>query len=187
MLLFLMGCKGRAYHALHPEPVYLSKTATFALISPNEWAPTLESQTLMQATYASKNYTFQFVLSMTTSNITVLGLTDTGQELFRLGYEQDHLSFSSLIPKNRLKPEYLLADIELAYFPIEILNDRLHASGLTLIVSDNKRLIYEGTAPIITIDFSPPTDNATGARPLMIYTHHMHGYTYSIFDLESPL
>jgi hypothetical protein len=74
-----------------------------------------------QGSYQEKQYSFNLVSQITKDKMTVIGLTAFGARVFTLEYDGKNVDFklSSLVKDHgKIKPEYLLADMQLVYYPV---------------------------------------------------------------------
>lgn len=84
----------------------------------------------------------------------LVGLTATGQELLRARYDGIELTetASPLLP-SQVNARVILAQIQMAYWPLESINKRLNGSPWQLMaVSDGRRLVYHSR---LVLDITP--------------------------------
>lgn len=173
--------------------VYLSKNGSFKLLCPDSLEKSLgKNLSLNQALKGSFKDTeqkFNLILENSSQETKVIGLTNFGNRLFMVNYDCNKVKVEmspilKMAPNiKKLKPEYILADIQLVYWPLEEIQKNLSDNlKIKEISKDNqtKRILFEGEKPIIEIVFS-----AQDILKSKIYYHHLErGYSYSIENLN---
>ncbi|MBQ4839064.1 DUF3261 domain-containing protein [Pseudoalteromonas luteoviolacea] len=90
--------------------------------------------------------------------MSMVAMTTTGLPIFEQTFRDDgthHLH--SYIELPEVKPEYVIADIQLVHWPIELLQQNLHGARITeeYVGSELKRVVLVDERPIIEISKSP--------------------------------
>ena len=86
------------------------------------------------------------VLELDKQRVAIAGLTNDGLSLFNLTYDGKTIvsDKSPLLPES-LAPELIIADLQLVYWPVAVLQKSLHADSWRLeIDSKHRRLYYRG-------------------------------------------
>ena len=107
--------------------------------------------------------------------VNVVGLTPMGHTVFNLNYDGDKIAYKSLIKRKKLRPEYMLMDIQWMLYPLEVLDDHLKTVTGSIVEENNQRMITLGDDLIISI---VPSQN------VIHYKHHVHDYSYVLEDLD---
>lgn len=98
------------------------------------------------AQWPDRKETLLCVLELDQQRVAMAGLTNDGVGLFNLTYDGKTivLDKSPLLPKS-LSPEFVIADLQLVYWPVSVLQKSLHAGSWRLEVdTGHRRLYYQG-------------------------------------------
>lgn len=94
-----------------------------ATLSPESLRSNLSLSQLVRGELLGEGQSVRFELDIAGDRLVLIGLTHTGVPLFSLTQTGHRYNFKTSIPQNAaFAPEFLLADIKLAYWPIETLN-----------------------------------------------------------------
>ena len=128
------------------ELVYLTDSKTFALLPPSALETPLDLYQLFTFTSPDGEVLSVEVLTVADKSEVYLELFAlTGQSIGSLSYDGKSVRLSSaMLPASRIKGEYLLADMELLFFPADALEEALEASGLRFAADDGARRLYDG-------------------------------------------
>ncbi|MBV1932238.1 MAG: DUF3261 domain-containing protein [Porticoccaceae bacterium] len=109
--------------------------------------------------------------SISERGLDVVGLTPSGQTLMTLGYdgEQFFEDYSPQLP-TALPGRQILAQLQLSYWPLDVINQRLKPSPWRLITSKDTRDLYLGKRKILNIHITPP-DKVTGTGEIIEITN----------------
>jgi hypothetical protein len=104
--------------------------ASFA--PPGAVSPRSASQ-VIHAAYGSRVATLRTAIQIDAAGLTVVGVTATGMRLFTASFDGERVSAerSPFVPKE-VSPERVLADMQLALWPLESLQRAYAASGQTV-------------------------------------------------------
>jgi len=138
--------------------------------------------------YGENHQTFLSQLETDSEQLTMVGLATFGARIFTLEFDGERLQFST-IPQvaARLSPEHLLAEFQLASWPIEPIREQMRNSKpktywmaaprkLQIEESENNRSIYFGGLKIINIDYQ---DLPEGSKKI-VFRNLERGYTLHI-------
>lgn len=121
------------------------------ILPPSSLAAERSAEQVLHAAYSEREATLHCILEVSPERLRVIGLTALGQRVFTL--EQDaqgvHVERSPFAP-GELQPHHILADIQLAYWPLATLQSALPPdtrlteprSGLRRLFRD-RRLVAE--------------------------------------------
>lgn len=125
----------------------------------------------------------QVALKVTPNDLSLIGLTAIGQRLFTLSWEngQTHLH-SSIDSISKIDPARILADLQLAYWPLPVLRSAL---------PDNLRLTQYGTARVLwrgdeLLWFASSTGTDRWGSTMTLYNAEL-GYRLTIRPLSISL
>jgi len=169
LLSLLAGC------AIAP-PQLLTPVAPAAL------GESVEVRQQVTATVKGRTRVMQVALKVAPSDLTMIGLSSIGQRLFTLSWNEGETTLtSSLGDVSRLDPTRILADLELAYWPLPALRAalepdlRLEQQGTVRTLWRNDELLWFAS--------SDTGDRWTSA--LTIYNASA-GYRLDIRPLSAP-
>jgi len=92
-------------------------------LSPQSLRSNLALSQSVNGEFLGERRSVRFELDIENDRLVLIGLTHSGVPLFTVMQTGDSHVFSSTIPQNTaFAPEFLLADIKFAYWPIETLN-----------------------------------------------------------------
>jgi hypothetical protein len=122
--------------------------------------------------------------------IAIVGMTPMGNRLFALIYQNGKLSYEPEAQFNSaLRPEYLLADLQLCLWPTQVLQQHLSGSNMKLVESQPKmRDIQRHNQTIIRIQYTktlPQVETITFQHLERAYRFELH--TLQTFDLKKDL
>ncbi len=108
------------------------------------------------AVWADGQESLLAVLELDAQHIAMAGLSNDGLSLFNLTYDGRTVvsDKSPLLPES-VKPEFILADLQLVYWPIDLLQKNLPA-GWRLEQNDKKRLLTVRNNKQIEVNYLSP-------------------------------
>ncbi|MEI7993904.1 MAG: DUF3261 domain-containing protein [Methylococcaceae bacterium] len=147
MLLFslctlLSGC------ALLTKPDVIKQPVLMPMAPPVGPARRVVQQ--ITAQWPDRKETMLCVLELDKQHIAMAGLTNDGLSLFNLTYDGKTIvaDKSPLLPDS-VAPEFIVADLQLVYWPVAVLQKSLHGSSWRLEVdSSHRRLYYQGNKTV---------------------------------------
>jgi hypothetical protein len=101
-----------------------------ALAAPDALSPRNASQ-IIHAAYGERAMTMRTAIQLDAAGLKVIGVTATGQRLFTVGWDGKSVTAekSALIP-DRVDPRRVLADVQLALWPLAALQEALRKQDL---------------------------------------------------------
>lgn len=115
------------------------------------------------------------ILELDKQRIAMAGLTKEGAGLFNLTYDGKKIvsDKSPLLP-NSVSPEFIIADLQLVYWPVAVLQKSLEASPWRLEADKNhRRLYYQGNKRVDVTYLSPDPVWAKSVE-LINFRHNYH-------------
>jgi hypothetical protein len=114
-------CAGCALWRPAPPP-------DFPLLPPASLGHSLQLEQILHAAHGTRSFTLQSFVSITPERIAVSGFTALGQPVFVVEYDGRDLRAESAGPET-LPPQRLLADLQLALWPLPALQAAAAAAG----------------------------------------------------------
>lgn len=132
------------------RPVYITNEKTISLLDLNCVGEPIDSYQLMTGSFEGhKEFTAEVLLQANEDILALVLMTTTGQTIAEITYDGVMTTFnSSFIPANAFKAEYVLADIQLAFYDLKEVERELYESGLVFKYGEDDngtfREIYDG-------------------------------------------
>lgn len=131
---------------------------------------------LMTITYDNEQHTLLTQTEFQSNSITMAAMTPAGIPIVTVHYQHNApLEVKQYIPLQRFDAKYIIADIQLALWPIDVLKKHLVSRDATLTESNGQRLLFSKDAPLITI--TTQTDTTT-------LLHHERGYQIQLTQVH---
>lgn len=147
IFIHLVGCSH--LKPAQTQSVEIAQGVTLKLMS-----PTALSQVLTQSVtikHAGEAHKLLAQIEIEPHSLVFVGMTPLGQHLFSIEYKDHHWHYEiDPILQDRIKPEYLLADFQLSYWTLELLQQGL-SGGTIQLEAANRRAIYRDGQKIIDI------------------------------------
>lgn len=123
VLLLLSNC---AHHKKIDTSVKLTPKIKFELLHPSSFGKEISLTQLVDIKYKKESFEFLSQIEISSDKIIIIGLTaDATTRLFTIIYDGKNITIDSIKPvANKLKPAYMLADLQLCLWPIKQLNQR---------------------------------------------------------------
>lgn len=183
LLLALAACS-RGSADMAPAPVRIAPDLMVTLPSPDDLDRTVEASQLLTASYGEQSFVFEARLSANRERFLMVGLDPMGRELLRVNWTRTGLDYTVApwVPAG-LRPEHMLADIVLLYWPEDAVRRALAPSGGTLVSGARSRLVTIGEKEVMRADYQP----ASGDDPWTGRLHYRNlawGYELDIQSSE---
>ncbi|WP_151176848.1 DUF3261 domain-containing protein [Hypericibacter terrae] len=155
LALLLASC---ATHSTGPvaDKVQVAPTLTLVMPHPGDLGRSFEVSQLVTAHYGDQAYVFEGHLSAKPDRFLMIGLDTTGRRALTITWTDSGIVYEAApwVPA-RLRPENILADMVLLYFPDRVVGKALAASGGTVTTSPSQRVIKADGKEAITADYQP--------------------------------
>lgn len=149
------------------------------LLAPRALGVSRSSQQVLHVAYGKHSLTLQCALQATLDHDTLIAVGPFGQRFFTLDYDgrQLHADISPYVP-DTLPPRQVLADVELALWPLDAWQQRLAGSGWVLSAPQPgvRRLRY-GDRLVAEVHYDDASDGWNGRFWLV---NLAYGYTLDI-------
>jgi len=130
------------------------------------------------ALWPDRKETLLCVLELDKQRIAMAGLSNDGLGLFNLTYDGETIvsDKSPLLPDS-VAPEFIITDLQLAYWPVDVLQKNLNASSWRLEVdTTHRRLYYQGNK---MVEVNYPVPDAVWAKSVELINYR-HNYRLQI-------
>ncbi len=187
VVTFLSSCSFRISAPKHN--VNIAKNVSFKLLDLHILNQNINLQQQLQSYYKGQRYSINLITQISPNKMTVAGLIPIGARIFTMEYDNKKIdvSISKMVPidqkinRDRLA-EYLLADMQLVYFPIDSIRQNI---GGNVIISDPqndnlKRVFSKNNVPFIEITYSK--DDHWQSK--IHFKHLERKYEYTIENLQ---
>ncbi len=180
VLLMLAACTGGPRPALVP----LSPQLSLRLPSPGDLGRSLEATQLVNARYGDRTFVFEAHISATPERFLLVALDPLGRQALSITWTDSGVS-SVAAPwmPSALRPENMLADLVLLYWPEPSVTRALAGSGGTLIDTPRARsLVFDGKE-VLHADYQPGADDRWTGR--IAYRNFAWDYQLDIQSAET--
>lgn len=150
--LLLTACGAFSYDTV--QDFYIAKDIKSTLLPPAVFAGEAKYIQSITAFYKDTQKTLTGIVSLSTEKMQVIALADMVR-LLTITYDGASLAaeVSPLLPGNNIRPEYILADIQLIYFPLAALQGSL-PQRMRLEDSPGQRVLYADGEKIVVISYT---------------------------------
>lgn len=114
--------------------VFVTNTKTINVLPPACIEKETEKMYLLTANFGESSFTTPVYLTVNKKEISLLMVSDFGTTLAELFYDGKSCTLESTVLPKKLKPQYLVADLEYAFGDIVIIEETLRNAGLTFSV-----------------------------------------------------
>ncbi len=164
MLVFLSGCTlfSPAQDFQSPEWIPLARPL----------GPARRIVQEITAKWQDRQETLLCVLELDNQHIAIAGLSGDGISLFNVNYDGKKVAMdkSPLMPSS-FSPEFMIKDLQLAYWPLAELQKRLPKQW-RLEADDKQRRFYFGGDKYFDVDYLQPDPNWSKTVRLTNYHYH---------------
>ena len=160
VMLALAGCaQVEPPAALPPGTVRIAPDLTLVLPHPGELGQSLDVTQLVTAHYGERTFVFEEHLSATQDRILLVSLDAMGRKAITVTWTAAGIDteVAPWLPEG-IRPENMLADIVLLYWPEAAVRQALAASHGTLEASRQSRSVGVGGKEVIHADYQPGAD-----------------------------
>ncbi len=155
MGFFLVACSGME----QVRPVESEAGLYFQRLNPRQLGISISTEQKIDANYGDRKGTFLSAVEISPEKMTIVAATATGQRLFTLHLsDKGKLDFDSgVLDDTTVKPEYIVADFQLIFWPAETIRAALQGPEWALVLKDTPRvrreLLRDGRL-IVEIEYS---------------------------------
>lgn len=161
------------------EPIYITNIKKLYLLPPFDIEKNIESEQRLTATFGGNSIALLAYLKADENEIFLSMFNDFGTGMGTLFYDGKNISFDSpVFPKN-LKSEYIVADLQFAYYKVHSIQKLLKSIKMKMIVEESegveKRKIYNGPFLIEEI-------NKSAGK--IVIKNKLRGYEYVLQEAD---
>ena len=151
--------------------VYLTDSAKYVLLPPEDIEYTMDTAQHISASYGNQKYFLNAWIQADEAGMDMSLFNELGANMGELSYRGGAVSFSSPVFPKTLKPEYIVADFQLCFYNAPALKQALNDCGLFLEHTEAGRRVLSKDAVVIEIEKS------SGSVRLV---NHLRGYMYTL-------
>lgn len=147
--------------------VQIAPDLALALPRPADLGQSVEVVQLVTARYGDQTYAFEARVSATADQFLMVGLDSLGRRAMTITWSDAAISYESApwLPP-QLRPENVLADMVLLYWPESTVKQALASSGGIVTAVPGRRTIAKAGEPIVQIEYGPSADGSPWAGTL---------------------
>jgi hypothetical protein len=155
--------------------VYLTDTRTIELLPPSASGGAFESYQQIEGSYHGQTYYLDAYVQSDGERFVMAAFNALGTKVFEMEQTAGSVRFSASFSPGNMKPEYILADYQLCFFPFEAVRRNLSLAGLAFEEKD------DGDARVRTVSSEGRTiiEIRRTAREVR-YTNLLRGYQYIV-------
>ncbi len=155
--VFVAGCSSQRSLVGSSARIFYSDERSVPLISPRENTLFTEENQHLSGTFGDRSFSAESWMLLNDSVIHVMLFGNIGNTLAELVYTKDSVSFeSSVMDVSKVKPEYILADIQFCYYSKEVLERNFSAAGFSFVEERERdvltRKLLENGRPILRME-----------------------------------
>lgn len=165
--------------------VSISPDLTLVLPRPGDLGQSVEVTQLVTARYDAQSYTFEGHISATPQRFLMVGLDSLGRRSMTITWSDEAITYeaSPWLPP-QLRPENVLADMVMLYWPAASVRQSLATSGGILTTAPGRRTITLNDKPVIQIEYEPATDGSPWSGRLR-YRNLAFNYDLEVLSVRS--
>jgi len=182
IFLSISGCSiAPEKKSVSNDNISINKNLTFSLLPALDIEKPVSLTQAVSIQHNDQKHNFIAQLEIENNSFKIVGLTNMGITLFSIYSVGNTYEFkASPVLGDDINLQYLLADLQLTYWPIKKLNSRLEASNAMMNSSKTKRTLLHNNVKVINIEFS----NKNSWNKNIIFKHLQRNYTISITTLS---
>lgn len=171
--LSIFGCNPS--YVSNQHKVQIAQDVQFQLIHKLPFEHGLQLLQSAQIDFQDQSRDLLFQTEVRDNRLIMVGLTATGTRLFSIEMNREQIVASGLPTNNELKPQYLLADMQLSLWPAELVAQALTGAEVHY-NNPLERVISHNQQPIVIIRYTEPVHY----RGNIEFQHLERGYSLSI-------
>lgn len=177
ILFLISSCKStRAVQNTELRPVYVTNSKKINLLPPENTTVSLDILQLFNGTFGDTDFSMLSFSQIDKSEISLSLINDFGTDMGHLYYDGDHVSFKSAYLPSKLPGEYIVAEIQNAYYDEKVLQENYSKAGLKFeCETPGLRKIYDGKKLIEEIFISDDK---------VKIINYLRGYSFELINAE---
>lgn len=130
-LLLISSCATHSASSGNLARVYYSDSRYVHLLSPESFQNSVEEKQHIAATYGERKFSAESWMLLNDSLVHLMVFSPVGSVIAEIVYTEDSLFMESRwMDAQKVKPEYVVADIQFCYYPANALKENFRAAGL---------------------------------------------------------
>ena len=162
------------------ERIAIANDVFLLLPGPGELTESFNATQVIAAEYEDRSFSFEAHLESRPGKITIVALGPIGGALFSISYDGVELRASGSVEAQVVNAEFVLADVLLAHWDIDWLNQRLQGATIETSEDGISRFVSRRGGLVIGISYDTP--DPWGGRATL--THLERGYVLDIRTAE---
>lgn len=177
ILFLISSCKStRAIQNTELRPVYVTNSKKINLLPPENTTVELDILQQFNGTFGDTDFSMLSFSQIDKSEISLSLINDFGTDMGHLYYDGDHVSFKSAYLPSKLPGEYIVAEIQNAYYDEKVLQENYSKAGLKFeCETPGLRKIYDGKKLIEEIFISDDK---------VKIINYLRGYSFELINAE---
>lgn len=179
VLIILSSCASKKIEASGLRPVYITNSKKVNLLNPSKACIVFDGLQALNGSFGSQSFTLLSYTQIDARGINLSLMNDFGTDMGNLFYDGKSVIFDSAYFPKALPGEYIICDIQNAYYDKDELARNFAAAGLKFEISTTEnveiRKIFDGKKLIEEITVS---DNEVKIQNLL------RGYSYQLVNAE---
>ena len=186
LITFFTGCQSSPkIQGSKTEPVYITNSKKFYLLSPKEISSPFEKQIMFEGEFQKNSFSILSYLQATEQELYINIFTDFGTSLGEIIYNGTEIVFDSAIFPKNLKPEYIISDIQFAYYNFDAVKNALNKIQIGFFNESSN----SNSTQIFTIrnglkTTSPLIEKITHSGNIITIENFLRGYKYILTEAQ---
>ena len=186
LITFFTGCQSSPkIQGSKTEPVYITNSKKLYLLSPKEISSPFEKQIMFEGEFQKNSFSILSYLQATEQELYINIFTDFGTSLGEIIYNGTEIVFDSAIFPKNLKPEYIISDIQFAYYNFDAVKNALNKIQIGFFNESSN----SNSTQIFTIrnglkTTSPLIEKITHSGNIITIENFLRGYKYILTEAQ---
>lgn len=155
--------------------VYVTNTKKVNILTAENISKPMDEVQLFEGTFGAQSFSFPLYINADEKGMYVSILNDVGTSMGELSYSNGDVEFNSAVFPQNMKAEYIVWDIQLAFYDFQSLKERLAKYKLDFVVENDGaveiRKILDGKNVIEEIHLDGTST---------VIKNHLRGYEYHL-------
>ena len=173
--IFLISCKSTKTSAGGLRPVYITNSKKVNLLPAANAGQVFDGLQLLNGSFGTQSFSLLSYTQIDESGISLSLMNDFGADMGNVFYDGNQVIFDSAYFSKALPGEYIICDIQNAYYDEAALRENYKAVGLRFEAESGSRRIYDANKLIEEILFLENT---------VIIKNLLRGYEYNLTRIE---
>lgn len=187
LVLCFVGCTStKIITESNISPIYITNVKKFYLLPPSCIENEVDAQQLLIANFNGNTFQMLSYLKADKKGIYLSLFNDFGTGMGNLSYDGIDVHFDSAIFPENLKAEYILADLQFAYYSVDAINETLKTIGMYMEVEKNEagevRTIFSNS--ILPMMNSRTIEVIKKDKACTLIQNMLRGYEYFLQEAE---